>query len=155
MVEKQASQPEKAETSQLNPNSMDTTQNEQDWGMVAHLSQFAGSIVPLGNFLGPLLILLFKGSESDFIDRQAREAFNFQLSLTAYLSIAVGLAAGTMLAPVAAPDMTGGFLFMAAIAVGGVVSLAITLAGLILPIRAALIARKGTTYEYPWTFRLI
>ncbi|MGC8764220.1 MAG: DUF4870 domain-containing protein [Acidobacteriota bacterium] len=53
--------------------------------MVAHLSALVGFAgIPLGHLLGPLLVWLLKKDEDPFVEEQAREALNFQISIFAY-----------------------------------------------------------------------
>ena len=70
------------------------TETERTWAMLAHLSAFSGFIIPFGNIIGPLLVLLFKGDEDSnlpFVRRHAKESLNFQIILTIYTLIACGL----------------------------------------------------------------
>ena len=56
------------------------TENERTWGMLAHLSALAGLVVPLlGIVLGPLLVWLLRGDESEFVAGHAKEALNFNI----------------------------------------------------------------------------
>ncbi len=104
------------------------------WAMFAHLSAFAGLIVPLGNLFGPLIIWLVKKKEDEYVDYHGKEALNFQIAMTIYI-------------------------FVAALAIlvfiGMVLVLVLALADIILTIIAAIKARDGKRYEYPYIFRLI
>jgi uncharacterized Tic20 family protein len=56
-------------------------QEEKTWGMLAHLSAFAGLILPLGSILGPLVVWLVKRDQSGFVAEQGKEALNFNISV--------------------------------------------------------------------------
>lgn len=105
------------------------------WAMLAHLLTFIGWVgIPFGNFLGPLVVLLVKGKESSFVDYHAKEALNFQISIFVYLIIAA---------------------LLCIILIGIPILLALIIIDLVCTIKAAIRARNGEYYEYPWTFRLI
>lgn len=57
------------------------------WGMLCHLSTFAGCLVPFGNFLGPFVCWLLKKNEYPYVDYHAKEALNFQISVLIYLVV--------------------------------------------------------------------
>ena len=63
--------------------------DERMWGMLCHLSTFAGYLVPFGNISGPLIVWLVKKDEYAFVDDQGKESLNFQISITIY-SLVVG-----------------------------------------------------------------
>ncbi len=108
---------------------------ENTWAMAAHLSALVGLIgVPFGNILGPLVIWLVKRDESAFVGDQAKEALNFQISMSVYgvvAAVLVFLLIGLVLLPLLA------------------------IAWFVLLIMAAMEAKKGKKYRYPFTFRLI
>ncbi len=54
---------------------------ERSMAMLAHLAGYAGLAVPFGSLLGPFLVYVVKRDESAFIEDQAREALNFQLTM--------------------------------------------------------------------------
>ena len=122
------------------------TAESRNWGVFAHLSTFSGMIgIPFGNILGPLVIWLIKRNEDPFVERHAREATNFNISLTLYglalfvtglvlLVVVIGLA----------------FLLMAVL-----YAIVFIPVWLILTIIAAVAASKGDEYTYPLTIRLI
>jgi uncharacterized Tic20 family protein len=110
------------------------TADERMWGMIAHLSA-----LPL-SALGPLLVMLIKGSESLWVERQAKEAINFQLTVLALSAIL--FVAGLLLFCV------GGFLLWKLLAPLGVVVFAVT-------IYAGIKAHEGVLFRYPGTVRLL
>ena len=100
------------------------TQDEKTWGLIAHLS---GILV---GFLGPLIAMLVKGKESAWVDANAKEALNFEITaLIAYLVI------GTITCGIGVP----------------VVWVAVT----VLHVIAAMKVNEGVSYRYPATLRLI
>ena len=55
--------------------------------MVAHLSSFAGLVVPFGSVIGPLAVWLTRRDRDPFIDQAGREALNFGISIAVYGSV--------------------------------------------------------------------
>ncbi|MGJ8671588.1 DUF4870 domain-containing protein [Rubritalea sp.] len=108
---------------------------EKNWAMFAHLSTFLGWIgIPLANIIAPLIIWQIKKETMPFAAEQAKEALNFQISLT-------------ILAVISA------ILIMVFIGIIGLI--AIGIAQLIFTIIASLKANEGIAYRYPMTIRLI
>lgn len=108
--------------------------DEKTLGMLAHLLGLAGYILPFGNIIGPLVLWLIKKDQSAFVEHQAKESLNFQITMT-IASIICGL------------------LFFVVI---GVFLLPIVLLiDLILVIVAAVRANGGEAYEYPFSLRLV
>ena len=108
--------------------------DDTNWGLIAHLSGFAGLVVPFGNVIGPIVVLVTKGKESAFVADAAREALNFQI--TAFLAaLAFGILSIVLI----------GIPFLIGVGV----------AWLVLPILAAIKASEGTPYRYPLTLRLV
>ena len=60
------------------------SQDERTWGMLCHLSAFAGYVFPFGGIVGPLVVWLIKKDEMPFVDDQGKEALNFQISVLIY-----------------------------------------------------------------------
>ncbi len=55
---------------------------ERNWAVIAHLSAFAACVVPaFGAVLGPLAVWLLKKDQLPFVNDQAREALNFQITV--------------------------------------------------------------------------
>ncbi len=63
---------------------------DKTWAVLAHL----GGLIPVAflSVIIPLLIWLIKGSESSFVEKQAKEALNFQISLAIYSAVAICIA---------------------------------------------------------------
>jgi len=111
-----------------------TTSDERTFSMLCHLSALSGLIIPFGHVIGPLIIWLLKKDEYPEVDKQGKDALNFQLSLTIY-SIIAGI--------------------LAIIIVGFVLLGAIVLLGLIMTIVASVKSSNGERFEYPLSIKLI
>jgi len=109
-----------------------TTQEERTYAMLCHLSTFAGSVIPFGGILGPLVVWLMKKDTMPLVDQQGREAMNFQLT------VHIALLASLLLTFVGI-----GFILLGVVALGS----------LILTIMAAVAAQEGKRYRYPFTLR--
>jgi uncharacterized Tic20 family protein len=109
------------------------TAEERQWGMIAHLSALVASVVgfPL---LGPLIVWLTKGKESAWVEQHAKEALNFQITVTAALWISA---------------------FLMICIVGIFMLPVIGLAALVLTVMAGIKANNGEMYRYPATIRLV
>jgi len=102
--------------------------------MWCHLSVFAGFIIPMGNFLGPLFIWLWKKDENELVDDQGKESLNFQISILLY-SIVAGI--------------------LTLVFIGFILLIAIALFAAIQVIIAAISADKGEKFRYPFCIRVI
>ena len=73
---------------------------ERQWAMFAHLSALAGAILTghmfgWGCFIGPLVIWLIKKDTMPFVNDQAREALNFNITLAIIGLVLLVLTIGT------------------------------------------------------------
>lgn len=98
------------------------------WATLAHI----GPII-IG-FVAPLVIWLVYRERGQYVADQAKEALNFQITLT----IAATVSAILMVALI-------GFVLLPIVAIGG----------LVLMIMAAIAANKGQAYRYPLNIRFI
>jgi len=57
-----------------------------------HLATFTKYLIPLGNFIFPLLLWMAQKKESSFVDEHGRRAINFQISMFIYNICAVLIA---------------------------------------------------------------
>ena len=83
---------------------MDVSEQARTWGMAAHLSGLGGYIIPLANIVVPIIILSTKGKEDPFVEDQAREAINFQITCFIYIlvaTISIFALIGFVLTPIA------------------------------------------------------
>ncbi len=109
-------------------------QEERTWGMLCHLTAFAGCIIPFGNIIGPMIIYSLKRKEFPLVEDQGKESLNFQITFSILFLIS---------------------LFLYLIIIGIFLSLIIGLLGLIFVIIGALKANQGEYYRYPFTIRFI
>jgi uncharacterized protein len=114
-----------------------TTNQEKNLALLAHLigwlSVFVGSVP---GFLGPLIIWLTQKDVSPFVEEQAREALNFQITL-----LIIGFGCGILV------FATCGMLFP--------LVLIPVLLQVIFGIVATLSVSNGRAYHYPFNIRLI
>lgn len=112
------------------------SQNEKQWAMFSQLAALVGLLgIPFGNLLGPLIVWLIKKEVMPFVNRQGKEAVNFQISCLIY-----GL--------VLSPTLCFPPLFILLILALGVVNV-------VFVIIASIAASKGEAYQYPLCLRLI
>ncbi|TWG93394.1 hypothetical protein L599_001300000050 [Luteimonas sp. J16] len=119
---------------------------ERQWAMFAHLSALAGGLVTagwafsIGCFLGPLVIWLMKRETMPFVDDQAKEALNFNITVAAIMLVLflVGI-------------LTLGIGFLVAMPLMALIGLA----ALVFIIIAAIKSNEGKAYRYPFAIRLI
>ncbi|NYG55523.1 DUF4870 domain-containing protein [Nocardioides perillae] len=115
---------------------------EQTWGGAAHWSALVAAFVALA-FLGPLVVLLAKGS-SPYVRRQAAESLNFQLSVLLF-----GIVGAVL----------GVLVVVVTLGVGAllVVPLALAFAAywLVFTIIGSVKASNGEPYRYPLTIRMV
>jgi uncharacterized Tic20 family protein len=95
-------------------------------------------------FVVPLIIWLVKKDQSRFVDDQAKEALNFQVSVL--IATALLVSVGGVIALVTLG--LGAFLVAPA-------GLALAIYAVVMPIVAAIRSNKGELYRYPLTLRLI
>ena len=110
------------------------SQEDRNWGLIAHLSALSGLIIPLGSVLGPLIVYLVKKDQSAFGTDCAKEALNFNITVV----IAAIVCACLWL-----------------IFIGILLSVVLFFFWLILTIIAAVRASEGTVYRYPATIRFV
>ncbi len=108
--------------------------DERVWATFSHLGILAASFIPLGNIALPLVIWLINREKSEYIVEHAKEALNFQITMT-IIMILTGL--------------------MCLILIGIVLLPIAVLLNLILCVVAAVKANRGEDYEYPFNFRIV
>jgi len=116
------------------PMEITPSKDERTWAMLSHFSALCMFIFPFGNILAPLIIWLIKKEEMSFVEDQAKEVLNFQLSMTIYLLIS-------------------GILCFILIGIPFVIGLGIF--NVIITIIAGIKANDGKSYRYPINLRLI
>ena len=113
------------------------TNEERNLAIIAHLSGCIG-IVAGGfvGFVGPLVIYLLKKDSSPYVETQAKEALNFQITI-----FLVALACSALVAVICL--ILWPLIF------------APMLLQLVFGIIAAQAVRDGSNYRYPFNFRLL
>ena len=134
-----------------------------------HLSTFSRFIIPLGNFIGPIILWIANKDKSTFVDHHGKQIINFQISILLY-SIILGMVA----IPFFAFNLFNGFDFLdfelfSSIhiniskpspllyitgALGGLAIVGFILE-LVFIVIASLKARDGELYNYPVTINFI
>lgn len=118
-----------------------TTQEENTWAMVCHLSALSGYFIPFGNLLGPLIVWIIKKDASQNLDQVGKQALNFHLSYTIYLTAALTVFAVSLVVPFI------GWLFAFVVALP--VAVILGLIELVYSIVAAVNAYQGKPTAYP------
>ena len=109
-------------------------QGVRNTAVAAHLSTFAGLIVPFGSVIGPLAVWLTRRDQDPFIDQAGREALNFGISIAIY----------------------GSLVLVAALMLVGIPFLIVgVVAWVVLASLAAARASQGQAYRYPLTLRFV
>src|SRR6516162_2638496 len=136
------------------------TVQDRNWAMAAHLSALVAAGLPFGHILGPLIVYLAKGHESEFVGEHARASLNYQItiSLLAIIAILVAVAFSLAFAVNSTSESTGttysisfAVLWIAlAIAV-----LVVLLASIIFIIMGTIAASEGRPYSYPFAIRFL
>ncbi|GAA3783677.1 MULTISPECIES: DUF4870 domain-containing protein [Corallibacter] len=134
-----------------------------------HLSSFSRFIIPLGNFIGPIILWVANKDKSEFIDTHGKQIINFQISILLY-----ALVLGMITVPLFLLSFFNGFDFIDVDAFNSVsISLNkpspllyvsgglgfLTVIGfileLVLIVKASLTAKEGSLYKYPFTINFI
>jgi uncharacterized protein len=109
--------------------------DEKTWALFAHLAALAGFVgIPFGNIIGPLVIWLIKKDQMPFVNNQAKESLNFQITVMIAVIICIPL------------------IF---VCVGIPLLIAVGVGNLVLIIMGAIKANSGVAYRYPLCLRLI
>ena len=114
------------------PRAATVDETARNSAVAAHLSTFAGLIVPFGSVIGPLAVWLTRRDRDPFIDQAGREALNFGITIAVY----------------------GAVLLVAALMLVGIpLLIAGVVAWVVLASQAAV--KASQTYQYPLTMRLV
>ena len=134
-----------------------------------HLSTFSRFFIPLGNFIGPLILWTTNKNKSQFIDAHGKEIINFQLSVLLYAiiigTISIPFFLFNLLSSVSILDFHGCSSFninigkpSALLYIGGTLGV-LAFIGFILELifilKASFTAREGGIYQYPLTIRFL
>lgn len=119
---------------------------QRQWAMFAHLSALVGGLVTagwagsIGCFIGPLVIWLVKKETMPFVDDQAKEALNFNITVALVFLVLLLLTIGTL---------------GIGILLTGPLMIIVGIAWLVMTVIAAIKANDGVSYRYPMTLRLV
>lgn len=114
---------------------------EKQWAMFAHFSALLGALVGGWlSFLGPLIIWQVKKDTMPFVADQAKEALNFNITVSAIFIALWILTFATLGIGIV---LTAPLMFLVGIA------------ALIFVIIAGIKANEGVAYRYPFAIRLI
>lgn len=104
------------------------TDDEKQWAMFVHLSQFLGFLLPVAGLVAPIVIWQMKKKDSPYIDVHGKLVANWIISAVIY-SIAC--------------------ILLAFIVIGIPLLLALVLLNIIFPIMGGIKANNGETWAYP------
>ena len=145
------------------------TNHHKNIATFIHLSTFTRFLVPLGNFVGPIILWVTNKDKSEFIDANGKQAINFQISILLYTLII-----GTLTIPFFIFKVISGIDFIdfhgfqdfhinigkpspLLYITGGLGFLAVVgfILELIFIVIASLKARDGEVYKYPLTINFL
>ncbi len=109
-------------------------EESRTWSMLCHLASFAGSTIPFGHIVGPVLVWQIQKNAFPSVDLHGREAVNFQLSLTLYGLLCIPLC-----------------FFL----IGIPILLGLVVLDVVCTVLAALAAYRGEPYRYPLCLRFV
>ena len=136
--------------------------DDKTWGTLVHLGGIIGQVIiaGVGNMLGALIIWLMRRNESSFVDREGKEALNFQITISIIQVIIMlinGLQWGIWTFGRA---LSGDMIFnfpdwqFRFFSLSGLLHV-VWLLNVVFSIVAAVTANKGRHYRYPLSFRLV
>lgn len=64
-----------------------TDNHQKNIATFIHLSTFSRFVIPLGNYLGPIILWMVNKDKSEFVDSHGKQAINFQISILLYALI--------------------------------------------------------------------
>lgn len=133
---------------------------ERNWAMAAHLSALvAVAGLPFGHVLGPLIVYLIKGHESEFVGEHARASLNYQITISVLgvVAILVGcaLALAFIIGSAPSPDARFGIAFVALWVAIGAAVLIVLLFSIVFIIMGTIAASQGRPYTYPLAIRFL
>lgn len=133
---------------------------ERNWAMAAHLSALVGLAgLPFGHILGPLVVYLAKGHESEFIGEHSRASLNYQITVSVVLIVAsivaIAISFGFLVPMSAATNYTAPISFAALWVAFGLGALIVVLATFVFIILGTVAASEGRPYNYPFAIRFL
>lgn len=137
----------------MNTGEREPTTDEKAWATWAHLGAFCGYLVPLGHLALPLIVGALK--RSAYVRHHAREAFNFQLSVSLAImaGTAVWLAVAENVLGFGMGDSPDSILGYAWAVLGVLGAILVVLVPLVWVVDGAQRAHSGVWYQYPLAMR--
>lgn len=108
--------------------------DEKNLAVISHALAFCGLIIPFGNILGPLILWLLKKDESPAVNYHAKEALNFQITVSLALVVCA---------------------ILTFILIGFILMPIVGISALVITVIAVIKASQGEPYRYPFSLRLI
>ncbi|AVR46084.1 DUF4870 domain-containing protein [Christiangramia fulva] len=148
----------------------ETINQNRTLATVLHLSVFTKYFIPMGNFIFPLLLWLAK-KEDPFVDKNGRNAINFQISLFLYTIFLVTVGAAlflffgirfSMIEPFffehdhfEVHEFSHAIPFIVSAVILGIIFLGLFILEIFAVIMASIRASEGEIYHYPLTINFI
>jgi uncharacterized protein len=135
--------------------------DEKTWGLMAHLGGLLANFIfgPFLGFLPPVLILVFKGKDSEFVTHHAKEALNFQITvgiLQVLSSLVLGpLIVSAVVVGFMVESTTTKIAFISLAGGTGILTTLIELYCIFLSILACIRSYHGAWYRYPHCIRFV
>jgi uncharacterized protein len=129
--------------------------------MAAHLSALVAIAgIPFGHILGPLVVYLAKGNESEFVGEHARASLNYQITISIFAVLAVIVACAATLGFIvpmssSSSDSTVGFNIAALWIAFAVAALVVVFGSILFIILGTIAASDGRPYTYPFAIRFL
>jgi uncharacterized Tic20 family protein len=112
----------------------DVSGNNETWGLLIHITQFCGYVLPLAGWIVPLMLWLIKRNESHVIDLHGRVVVNWLISELIYAIV---------------------FGFLCIIVIGIPFLVVLGVLAIIYPIIGAVKAGSGEVWHYPGSIRFL
>ena len=126
--------------------------NDYNTAFLLHLSAFFGFIFPFGGVIIPLIIWETNKRKSDFLDKNGKEAINFNLSYLLYsFVIAISIIPFVINSILSELNHMNLFVIVSMASLIGILAII----KFILIIQAAIKANQGEVYQYPLTIKFI
>lgn len=116
------------------PGTVELDSEARTFAMLCHLSAISAAFTVIGGIVCPIIFWALKKDRFPFVDRQGREAINFNISFLVY-SVIAGILCFVFI----------GFILWPIVALGW----------LILLIIASIRTYSGEDYRYPFIFRVV
>jgi uncharacterized protein len=147
------------------------TKNEKNYASLTHLSAFSKFLIPLGNYILPIILWSTKKRESSFVDFHGKQILNFQLSVLLYTIllgiIAIPAIVGTFLSNFTWNELESGNLVLENMEINNLIGLGVfgfICCALIVILKiveffyiiyGSIKASEGEYYKYPMTINFL